>query len=198
VIYYKEIKPTFLELEMNIQSVVCAICVVLLSNVLGGCATHPSTGSIYTLPSPTVQVVKESDYKMTTRRPVNSILNQPETTLGATVRQAGDVMITITFSYTPPRSSKYEARTGNCQIHIKSPDSSLADVLRCRIQPAGNTFIVSFRSRGGEKSFDLLSLNGRYDGAWPIAHRGRNYSYGFYGGAERTLRYYYVGPDPFK
>lgn len=179
---------------MYIKLSALAIAIVFLT----GCGSIPQQPT-YGRNSPTIEIVKESDFKRITRREPGSVRNHPYTTLSSSVKEAGDVMITVTFTYSPGYNRRSrEPRLSHCKLHIKSPDSSLADVWRCGIETAGNTFMVSFRSPGGIKSFDLKALGGTYDGQWPIRYTNSYISYGYHPGGTRTLRYYYVGPDPFK
>lgn len=161
--------------------------------VLSGCTTTPD----YKYESPMVQIVRDSDSRANSRRgDEKSVRFEPYTTLGSAVKQAAPVQITVTFQYSSGRSAA-APRLGNCTMHIKSSDSSLADVYRCKIEPAGNTFIVTFKSDEGYKSFDLHALGGYYDGGRPLYYTGNIVSIGLSSARTQNLRYIYLGPDPF-
>lgn len=170
------------------------IALVMLSLTAVGCASGRPP---YSQPSPMIDTVKESGYKSNTRRTNDSVRYDPYTTLGSSVKQAGEVHITITFEYTPGYKSR-EARTGKCLMHIKSSDTSLADVKSCKIDQVGNTFMVRFRGPHGEQSFDLKALGGVYDGPWPVWYTNTYVTVRFQPSQKRQLRYSYVGPDPLK
>ncbi len=170
-----------------------SIFVVLAMSILaGGCATGPR----YNQPSPTPEVVRESGGAVNTRREPGTVRYDPATTLMSAVKQAGDVHITVLFSYQMRNGSI--PRVGNCSLHIKSSDSSLADVKRCNIQVAGSSFIVSLRTSDGTKSFDLHALGGEYDGMRPLYYNGGIISVGISSPQVQNLRYIYIGPDPLK
>lgn len=173
----------------NITSLMLVAIVVILS----GCAIAPD----YKYESPMVQTVRDSDGRANSRRgDESSVRFEPYTTLGSSVKQAAPVQITVTFSYSSARSAT-SPKVGNCMMHIKSSDTSLADVQKCKIEPAGNTFIVTFKSDDGYKSFDLHALGGYYDGGRPMYYTGNIVSIGLSSARKQVLRYIYLGPDPF-
>lgn len=169
------------------------IFIVALFGLLAGCVSAPP---VYYQRSPMIDTVKNSHYTTNSRREAEPVRYDPYTTLGSAVQQEGEVVINITFDYSPPQRSG-QARTGNCLIHIKSSDSPLSDMKRCRVYPSGNTFMISFRTEKGEKSFDLHSLPGRYEGAWPVLYTNTYVTFRYSPGSKQNLRYVYVGKDPF-
>lgn len=167
------------------------ICLSVLV-LLGGCAAMPN----YQYQSPTVETVRASGGAENHRRENSGARYEPYTTLAGAVKEAAPVQITVTFSYSSSHSAT-APRLGNCSLHIKPADSSIADVKRCKIEKAGNSFLVSFRTKEGEKSFDLHALGGRYDGGRPMSYNGSFVSIGLSSARKQNLRYIYLGPDPF-
>lgn len=168
------------------------IVVPTLLLLASGCAMQPS----YTQASPSIKTVRDSGFTTNTRRAENRVRYNPYTTLEASMKQAGDVVITVIFDYSPPRRGR-QARTGRGMLHIKSSDSALSDVIRCKVLQAGNTFIVSLRTSHGERSFDLRALGGKFENGAPVFYSNAFISIGFDSMRKRTLRYVYVGKDPF-
>lgn len=166
--------------------------VIALFAFASGCA-YPR----YDQPSPGIQTVRNSGYTANTARDQRPARYNPYTTLEGAVKQAGEVQITVTFQYSPPSRGR-QARAGRCKLHIKSSDSALADVKRCRIEQAGNTFMVSLRTSQGKKSFDLRALGGRYANfSGPLFYSNSIISIGVDTMKKRTVVYTYVGRDPF-
>lgn len=159
---------------------------------VSGCAMQPR----YTQPSPSIQTVRDSGFTKNTRRPRNSVRYDPYTTLEASMKQAGEVVITVTFDYSPPRRGR-QARAARGLMHIKSSDSALSDVIKCKVQQAGNTFIVTLKTSQGQKSFDLRALGGKFENGAPVFYSNAFISIGFDSMKKRTLRYVYIGRDPF-
>lgn len=157
-----------------------------------GCAMQPQ----YPYQSPSIQTVKDSGFTSNTRRQENPVRHDPYTTLEASMKQAGEVVVTITFDYTPPSRGR-QAKATNCILHVKSSDSALSDMRRCKIYQAGNTFIVSFKTSQGEKSFDLRALGGEFENGAPLFYSNAFISLSFDSMKKRTVRYVYVGKDPF-
>lgn len=163
--------------------------------VMVGC-TSVKTGPSYNHPSPSIERMKDSGFEPGYKRNPDSTRYSPQTTLGAAVRQAGEVVVTVTFDFERSRNGR-EPRTGNCMLHIKSSDTSLSDVQRCRIQPSGGTFIVYFRGKNRqEHSFDLNALGGNFIGSRPAYYPGVFYIT-LNSHLRSNYRYVYVGKDPF-
>ena len=165
---------------------------VVALGLLAGCASGPR----YDQPSPTPEIVRESGGAVNTRREPGSVRYDSATTLMGAIKQAGDVHITVLFSYQMRNGSG--PRVGNCSLHIKSSDSPLADKRYCRIEVAGSSFMISLRTSDGEKSFDLHALGGYYDGMRPLYYNGGIISVGIASPQVQKLRYIYIGPDPLK
>lgn len=167
------------------------VLLMALVAVVSGCATGPD----YRYQSPTVDTVRDSGGMANSRRDDGSVRHEPYTTLGSAVGQAAPVQITVTFTYSSRQRGT--PRVSNCVLHIKGSDTSLSDQLRCKIEPAGNSFMISFKTDEGEKSFDLHALNGHYDGGRPLHYTGNIISIGLSSARKQTLRYIYLGQDPF-
>ncbi len=172
--------------------------VLMMAPFFVGCAHYPSYNP-YQQPSPVIKTMRESGNTMAHKPARGSLKNDPMVTLESSVNQVDSVEIAVTFTYSPP-TLRREARVSKCQIHIKPVDSSLSEVVRCRMFPSGNSFMVVFRPSGQrtEKSFDLLALGGYCQGGCPFY----SYDNGFvrirFGNATRVpVKYVYWGPDPF-
>lgn len=168
--------------------------VVLVVVLVTGCASAPP---VYNQQSPVIKIVKESGYTRNTNRSPESVRHDPYTNLAASVRQAGPVMVTVSFQYRYSSYNRGNSRTSDCNIHVKPSDSSLFDVKRCHIDQTGNTFLVLFRTQQGEKSFDIKALCQKYEGAWPRFYSNSYIRLSYTPTGYSNLSCSYIGEDPF-
>ncbi len=167
---------------------------VVFVALLSGCVSSPP---VYYQRSPMIETVKDSNFKTNSRVEQNPVRYDPYTVVGTAVQQQGEVVIRISFNYTPPRRHG-QGRTNNCLLLIKGSDNSLFERIDCKAEQSGNTFIISFRTdKKGIKSFDLRSLPGRYEGAWPILYSNSYVTLRYSPGVTTNLGFVYVGKDPF-
>lgn len=181
------------------MSYVRIIIAALVANLLVGCA-HYTSHNPYSQPSPVSQTMRYSGGTIAHLPTNGSLKSDPFVTLESSVKQAAPVEVAVTFIYRPPRRNR-ESTARDCMVHIKTLDSSLSDVVRCKMKRAGNSFIVTFKPKGQRelKSFDLLALGGHCQGGCPFYF----YSNGFVhltlsGTGAIPVKYVYRGPDPFQ
>lgn len=182
--------------ELTMSKFIKTFPLVLLVLLTGCAGTGSYNQPVYSQVSPMIATVKNSGYTSNDKRQPGSVRYDEYTTLGSNMKQAGEVMITVTFDFQQQRNG--EPRTGNCFLRIKSSDTPLFSDKRCQITPSAGTFIVSFRTKEyGQQSFDLYSLGGHFVGVEPPYRSGLFYFYVGNPHRRGNFRYDYVGRDPF-